>query len=451
MRKSPLTTFVIAGVALILVLIPFHAFITVWGGDLFGHYTLLRLWKELLLLPLLLAAAWLVWQKRSLRQQVLGSWLFRLIAAYVVLLIALGLIALKRHAVNRSALSEGLIVDLRLVAIFFVAWVGASYSPWLRAHWRQLLLIPAAAVILFGLLQAFVLPADFLSHFGYGTSTIQPFQTVDQNMQFVRIQSTLRGSDPLGAYLVVVIAAIAVVAAGMLMRLKSLKTMKRSLLTWIVFGIAALVVLYFTYARSAYVGALLAGAGAVWLSVPSSVVRRWLLVGVAAFCVLFGGAAYSLRHNATFEDTFFHTSQLSKSAQSSNHNHTTALKNGIHDVLHEPFGRGPGTAGPASVHNVSPARIAENYFLQIGQEAGWLGLALFIAINVMIGKILWDRRAEKDQLAMVLLVSLVGLSFVNVLLHAWADDTLAYVWWGLAGIATASVVTEKKVMKDGKG
>jgi hypothetical protein len=34
-----------------------------------------------------------------------------------------------------------------------------------------------------------------------------------------------------------------------------------------------------------------------------------------------------------------------------------------------------------------------------------------------------------------LLASLIGISFVNLLSHAWADDTLAYLWWGLAGIA----------------
>jgi hypothetical protein len=26
-----------------------------------------------------------------------------------------------------------------------------------------------------------------------------------------------------------------------------------------------------------------------------------------------------------------------------------------------------------------------------------------------------------------------------MLSHAWADDTLAYVWWGLAGIAMVTV------------
>jgi O-antigen ligase len=448
MRKAPVITFVVAGVALILALIPFHALITVWASTLVGHYTLLRLWKELLILPLGVAALWLVGSKRELYQHVLRSWLFRCMIAYFVLLILLGLIALGRHTVTKSALYEGLIVDLRLVTIFFIAWVAASYSPWLKDHWRQLLVVPAIIVVVFGLLQTFVLPADVLSHVGYTASTIKPFDTVDQNMQFVRVQSTLRGADPLGAYLVLVLAAITVIVAGLVGKRRALKERQIDTLLWASFGVASLIVLYFTYSRSAYVGAFLAMALAVWLAVPSVALRRWLLVAVVVVSVVFGGVAFALRHNPTFEDTFFHTSQLSKSPQSSNHNHQTALKSGLHDIIHHPFGLGPGSAGPASEHNRGPARISENYFLQIGQEAGMLGLGLFVAINVLIGKALWDQRAEQDQLALILFVSLIGLTFVNLLLHAWADDTLAYLWWGLAGIATAATITANKKSKN---
>jgi hypothetical protein len=449
MSKSPVIRFVVAGVALILVLIPFHAFLTVWGSTLLGHYTLLRLWKELLLVPLSLAALWMVLRDQTLRRQFLGSWLFRLMIAYTLLFIVLGLISLKRHTVNVSALYEGLIVDLRPVVFFFLAWAAASYSPWVKDHWKQLLLIPAAIVVVFGLLQAFVLPADFLTHLGYNAATIQPFATVDQNMQFVRIQSSLRGSDPLGAYLVVILAAITAVVAGLVLRRNRARNEAyRKAMPWVLAGVATLVVLYFTYSRSAYIGALLAMAGAVWCSMPSSAVRRWLLVSGIVVCVVFGGAVFALRHNPTFEDTFFHTSQLSKSQHSSNQNHTTALESGVHDMVHDPFGRGPGSAGPASEHNIKPARISENYFLQIGQEAGVLGLGLFVAITFLVGKLLWDKRDE--QLAMVMLVSLVGLTFVNLLLHAWADDTLAYIWWGLAGVAVGSIAMKSDKAKTGK-
>ena len=64
-----------------------------------------------------------------------------------------------------------------------------------------------------------------------------------------------------------------------------------------------------------------------------------------------------------------------------------------------------------------------------------MGLAVFILINVGVGYLLWLNRS--DQLALALFASFIGLILVNLLSHAWADDTLAYVWWGLAGIALA--------------
>jgi hypothetical protein len=38
---------------------------------------------------------------------------------------------------------------------------------------------------------------------------------------------------------------------------------------------------------------------------------------------------------------------------------------------------------------------------------------------------------------MFLLASLIGISVASFLAYTWADDTLAFIWWGLAGIAMA--------------
>jgi O-antigen ligase len=146
---------------------------------------------------------------------------------------------------------------------------------------------------------------------------------------------------------------------------------------------------------------------------------------------LSGGLA--LRHNSHFDNLIFHTSPHSVST-TSDKNHESALEQGLHVLAHNPLGLGPGTAGPASVYNHNgPVRLAENYFVQIGEETGWLGLALFIAINVVVGLALW--RARANPLALALWASLIGISFVGLLSHIWSDDSLCYIWWGLAGIA----------------
>jgi hypothetical protein len=69
-------------------------------------------------------------------------------------------------------------------------------------------------------------------------------------------------------------------------------------------------------------------------------------------------------------------------------------------------------------------------------------MLIFIAINVLVALELWARKNEL--LAQILLASLVGITFVNMLSHAWTDDTLSLLWWGLAGIALAPILTDRQ-------
>jgi len=171
-------------------------------------------------------------------------------------------------------------------------------------------------------------------------------------------------------------------------------------------------------------------------------------LGILVIISLVGIGFYALRSNHTAQDALFHTSSSSTNV-SSNAERAAAIKDGLRDVVHQPLGRGPGTAGPASFRNVGhSARIAEDYYLQIGQEVGVAGIALFLAINALIAKELWIRRA--DTLAQVLLASLIGISFVNLVSHAWTDDTLSLLWWGLAGICLAPILTNRSKAKNAK-
>jgi hypothetical protein len=426
-RNRSLVTLLELGVAAILILIPFHATLTVWAGSNFGHYTGIRLWPEYLLAVLGTATAIIFFQDHKLRSQILKSWLGLFVIAYILLSLLIGVIARGNNQVNTKALVYGLVINLRPMLFFTVCYIAAKQSKRLHLEWKKLLLIPASIVVFFGLLQHFFLPANFLSHLGYGPHTITPYETVDKNSKYIRLQSTLRGPNPLGAYLVIIITALIIL-------FNYVRNINKRVYL-LIFSLASLVVLFFSYSRSALVGVILSLVIGTWFFYMKSP-KKWLAAGLVGALILIGGISYlSLRHNIRFENTFLHTSTQTHSSVSSNENHESALKSGIKDIIHQPLGRGVGTAGPASVYNNHPARIAEDYYVQLGQEVGVIGLALFIAINVVIAKILYDNR--KDRLALILLCSLVGISFVNLLSHAWGDDTLAYIWWGFAGIAAA--------------
>jgi hypothetical protein len=147
------------------------------------------------------------------------------------------------------------------------------------------------------------------------------------------------------------------------------------------------------------------------------------------------GAFVTFKDNDRFQNTFFHTDEHSKSAESSNSGHLEALRYGLKDIGKHPLGTGTGTAGPASAHNDGQVRIAEDYFVQVGQETGVIGAGLFIAICVTTGIAI--ARRERDSLARVLLTSLIGISIIGLFSHVWTDDTLCYLWWGFAGVAIA--------------
>lgn len=157
------------------------------------------------------------------------------------------------------------------------------------------------------------------------------------------------------------------------------------------------------------------------------------------------GSLFLLRDNDYVQNAVFHTDEHSTSLTSSNEDRAGALGSGVEDILTQPYGRGLGTAGPASVYNNGNVRIAENYYLQIGQEAGIMGLVVFIIICSFIGYALWLMRGN-GIMPIVLLASFGGLAVVNMISHAWADDTLAYIWWGFAGLSIGGqlIVTRKR-------
>ncbi|HSX04868.1 MAG TPA: O-antigen ligase family protein [Candidatus Saccharimonadales bacterium] len=423
-------------VAVVLAGIPFHAFLTVFGASLVGRYTLLRLWDDVLLLLLAgLVGYWLV-MDRALRKWFTTSLLVRLIAAYAGLTLLLGVVSYARGDVSVQALGYGGLVNLRFFVWFLAVLLTARQSPWLQRHWRYLVLIPAALVGVFAVLQYTILPHDFLVHFGYHAgTTIPPIETINHNTHYIRVQSTLRGANPLGAYLVVIVSVLAVwfwhdrrwAWAGAL-------------------GVIVLAALYASGSRSAWIGTVLGLAIIACCALKTR--RARLITGATSLVILAAGASLLLvlRGNATLQNELLHTQTHSAIKTTSNAAHASALRTGLRDVLRQPFGDGPGTAGPASEHNTrQPERIAENYYIQIAQEVGWLGLALFVTILVLVGLELLAAIGASP-LGLAVFASFIGLVFVNLLSHAWTDDTLAFVWWGLAGIALGSLPVAKSAV-----
>jgi hypothetical protein len=426
-------------IAIVIVLLPFHAFLTVWLSSLVGHYTSWRLWKEFLFVPIGLGALYLLFVDRGLQQRLWGLLITKLIAVYSLLILFCGLVALALNDVTAKAMWYGILVDLRFLIFFLAVTVLAAQTNWLNQNWQKLLFGPAILVAAFAILQYWVLPYDFLKHFGYSQATIYPYETINHNIHHLRVASTLRGANPLGAYLLIPLCAMAV----LLFKDKSQRQNK------LIISGGLLLALIFSFSRGAWIGAALALLSVAWLSLKSPQLKRKLGLGLVVGLVIAAVLGAALRNNLNFENAIFHTDHNSKIATSSNESHSAAAKAAVKDVAHQPLGGGVGTAGSQSVYNQARTRLAENYYLQIGQEAGVIGMLLFIAIVGAVAKMLYEKRT--DPLALALFASLIGISVVNLFSHAWSDDSLAYIWWGLAGIASSSVIiADKHKQKNGQ-
>lgn len=405
----------------IFALIVLHAPLTVWLGTVFPDANvLIKAWKELLMIPAGLLLLVILWRKR--RWATLKNPFVLLAALYI----ALHLVLVPLFYTNAAAVLAGLAIDLRYIVYFVLALVLVQLYPEFRRLFLTVFLAGALLVGSFAMLQVFFLPVDFLTVLGYGDQTIQPYLTVDQNPDYVRISSTLRGPNPLGAYAVVVLA----LALAYVWRRRPQLTWQASSL-FALLSIGALIALWYSYSRSALVAAVAAVAVVFVLTIGRRM-PRWLWV--AAFVVGFAtlGGLYAARDTSFVQNVILHDNPTTGPTETSNDGHLESLIDGTDRKLRQPLGAGIGSTGSASLYTDDPL-IIENQYLFIAHESGWPGVVLFLALFVMILLRLWKHR--QDWLALGVLASGVGLALIGLLLPVWVDDTVSIIWWGLAGLA----------------
>jgi hypothetical protein len=403
-----------------------HAPLTVWLGTLFPALDIaIKAWKEVLMLAAVLVGVGVLYQHRS--WSVLKSPWIVLPSIYVLLHILL----IPLFYSNMTAVVAGLLIDLRYIAYFALMVVAICLYPQLRPVFLWVLAIGLAMVGIFAVLQVFVLPPDVLSVLGYSDMTISPYLTVDENPEYIRINSTLRGPNPLGAFALIGLT----LAVAYWLRAKRGVIERKWLIAGSVVSVALLVALWASYSRSALVAAMVA-VGFVLLVTVGRRLNRWVWIGVfvAGFAVL--GGLYAARDTSFVSNVILHENEGTGAEVSSNDGHVESLIDGTDRLIRQPLGAGIGSTGSASLYTDSPA-IIENQYLFIAHEVGWIGLALFVILFGRILWVCWQHRA--DWLALAVLASGMGLALIGLLLPVWVDDTVSIIWWGLAGLAVGGI------------
>lgn len=383
----------------------------------------IKAWKELaMLLAGGLIAAAIISQKQW---KLLQDKLLYAIGVYGLV----HLILLAVFPLTAAAHVAGLMIDLRFVAFFVLVYLFLKLYPTYRPSFIKVGIVGAAIVVGFAVMQL-ILPADFLKHLGYSESTIMPYLTVDKNPDYVRLQSTLRGPNPLGSYAIIVFASVVSYAMSRFDRLKSAKHVL------LIGGLAigSLVAVWFSYSRSALIGLVVALALIAWRWRHKVSVRLRLMI-VAAIVVVGGLGVWLIRDTDFWHNVVMHDNPTTGAAVTSNDGHADSLVEGLKRMAAQPLGAGVGSTGSASIIGGQPF-IMENQYLFIAHEVGWFGLVLFLVIFGIIIWRLWRRRG--DWLALGVLASGLGLAAIGLIQPVWVDDTVSIVWWGLAAIVLSA-------------
>lgn len=414
----------------------FHAPISVGFSTLFPDAGLfIKSWKEILLgVALLLSVVVLTTHKHwdILRDKLI---------AYIALFGALNLLTIPMFYTGFDATIAGLFINLRFLLFFVLVFVALKLYPQLYRLFLTVFFGGALIVVGFAILQVTVLPNDILKYLGYGESTIMPYLTVDQNEAYARINSTLRGPNPLGIYAVIVLG---VVLAAWLRGPRKF-TRRESVLAGIL-AAGGVVALWASYSRSAALAGI-AAVGIVLLVVYGRRIPKKIWLAVLAGTILIAGSVIVFRDTQFVSQVILHEDPHEGNDVNSNDGHAESLADGTRRMISQPLGAGIGSTGSASLLSDEPV-IIENQYLFVAHETGWIGLVLFIIINYVVLKRLWLRRAQ--WLALGVFASGVGIAIAGLFLPVWVDDTVSIIWWGLAAIALAIPITQAKKLKKAK-
>ncbi len=405
--------FIIYGLAIILVFMPFHAFLAISLGSLGIDRTLVQSWKEILIL--IMSFMWVIYQisKKKLAFKTDAINLLFLSIIFLSILVS----AFIRP--GSEALLFGIKTNLVALALFFIAQIPISNRSFLKRNLLWLIIIPGVVVSLLAFFQAFLITPETLEKIGYTAATINPRQIIDGSINFLRSFSTLGGPNQLGAYLLIPLAFSLVYG----IRQKKWFVLLPSLL------ILSAIVLSFS--RSAWIGAIITFSLSVFLSISKKQKIYFLIISLLVAFIVGGTIASQIGTNERLQNVLLHGRVFEGRIEGSDQGRLESIAKTTNEVIARPFGHGLGSAGPASFRSDNPI-IPENWYLQIAYEVGMAGLLLYIfAFAALLGDFIRNR---SNNLAIALFSITVGVLVINIFLQAWADSTLVLMIFALYGI-----------------
>ena len=440
------------------VLLPLHALLVTVGtkvllGPHHAPMSVLAVWKEVFLLLILclgiveIIRQWHVspWRLDAMDYCIIG---LLLSAVFVQLFIA-------------PASMQSVVFAIKYDVVPLILFAVLRRVEWSEVFKRRTLLAVVTlgvALSLYGLCTLF-LPEQFFLSLGYSPANslytpdqpLSAFQLLHESV-IHRVQSTMSGPNQFGLWLLLPLSILLV----------CLSSVWRILPRFILLPSMAIVVLalFFTFSRTAWVAAFVLSMLSACSQIDRLTLRRWLLPTSLLF-VCIGVAAVIAAPTALLR-------------MSSSRGHITLPLSALSSMIRHPLGQGLGSIGPASnavseacvflrdqddpvwakeypdlcvftgEQKVQPlsrecrcSRLAENWYLQIGVELGWFGLACFVSLMILL-LVTWRRLGASlhtDAFAATAFLFFAGVAAGGIFLHAWEDSAVAYTSWLFLAVA----------------
>lgn len=315
------------------------------------------------------------------------------------------------------------LLGVRFDVMPLVLFLCVRHVPWEKVNRiRAAAVVTGTVVVIFGLLLLFVLPKDFLMHFGYSNYQgeyrpdipIAGCQYLESTDAVCRAISTFGAPTRYGTYLLLLL--------GLITPLFSYRNKLQPYAA--VLGILVAGSIVATYSRSIWLGALAMGVGWVMLELEWKERMRIFIIIAIGLLVAGSSLAWQLSHNGnSLLKTIF-------IRNISTEQHLAMGREGLHKALSHPLGMGLGTSGPATIY--TQKSLTENWYLQIAIELGVLGLGLFLAIHFLLCKHLLSD--EHDWRKKGLFLSFLGIAVAGLLTHSFEETTTVIILYGLAGV-----------------
>ncbi|MHB8642779.1 MAG: O-antigen ligase family protein [Gaiellaceae bacterium] len=398
-----------------------------YGAGIQGHaLTAIQAWKDVLLIVAFVRVVYDAVRARALpfRPQLPDAFALGF-AAIVVLYALIPQHALGGHATHK-AIAYALRHDLEPIGAYII---GRAVIPNLEKV-RWLVLVTAAAVAAWGLIDVYAIDLSWWRHngtvgyfdrqlgfpYGRGLSGLPEnfaYSNGNEHQLVRRLVSTFL--SPLGAAYICLVALL---------------TVPRKRVA-IPFAALAAIGLLWTHTRAAVI------ALAVGFVVMTAVWRKLWPLGAAAATVVVGLAVVAvfpqIGPRAHFTPAELQVQRaharvsgkptLEPSAES----HLSNLRDGIRTVIHHPQGYGLGNAGEVAFRAGVPLKAGESNYTEIGVETGLLGALLFIAWNLAILGTLAVRCRP------ILAATFAAVLVVAIQTDAYGIPWLGFIAWWLAG------------------